>query len=186
MAHSSAMMPAIVSAVVSPGTAIMSRPTEHTAVIASSFSMVSAPDSAARIMPRSSETGMKAPESPPVLDVPIAPPFLTASFRSASAAVVPGPPQRPTPIASMISATESPSAGVGASERSTMPISTPRRLAASRAMSSPARVILNAVPLIASATAVRSASFGSAETTARTTPGPEIPTLMTSSGSPVP
>ena len=39
---------------------------------------------------------------------------------------------------------------------------------------------------MASATAVRSASCGSASTIARTTPGPEMPTLMTSSASPVP
>ena len=49
------------------------------------------------------------------------PPFFTASFSRASAAVVPGPPQVPTPMASRISATESPSAGVGASDRSRMP-----------------------------------------------------------------
>ena len=48
---------------------------------------------------------MNAPERPPIDEVPIAPPFLTASFSSASAAVVPGPPQRSTPIASRISAT---------------------------------------------------------------------------------
>ena len=43
----------------------------------------------------------------------MAPPFFTASFSSASAAVVPGAPARTTPIASRMSATESPSAGVG-------------------------------------------------------------------------
>ena len=43
------------------------------------------------------------------------PPFLTASFSMASAAVVPGPPHVPTPISSKMSATESPTAGVGAS-----------------------------------------------------------------------
>ena len=42
-----------------------------------------------------------------------------------------------------------------------MPIATPSRRAASRATSSPTRVILKAVALIASATAVRSASCGS-------------------------
>ena len=51
MAASSAMMPAIVSAGVSPGMAIMSRPTEHTQVMASSFSIVSRPALAAAIMP---------------------------------------------------------------------------------------------------------------------------------------
>ena len=43
IAISSAIRPEITSAVVSPGTATMSIPTEHTAVIASSFSRVSAP-----------------------------------------------------------------------------------------------------------------------------------------------
>ncbi len=47
MAISSAMIPERVDAFVSPGTAIMSRPTEQTQVIASSFSRVSAPASAA-------------------------------------------------------------------------------------------------------------------------------------------
>ena len=42
MAISSAMIPEITSAGVSPGIAIMSRPTEQTAVIASSFSRLSA------------------------------------------------------------------------------------------------------------------------------------------------
>jgi len=42
-----------------------SSPTEHTAVIASSLSSVNVPASAASIIPASSETGMKAPESPP-------------------------------------------------------------------------------------------------------------------------
>ena len=37
---------------------------------------------------------MNAPDRPPMLEVPMAPPFLTASLSSASAAVVPGPPQR--------------------------------------------------------------------------------------------
>ena len=42
--------------VVSPGTAIMSRPTEQTQVMASSFSSDSAPAAAAWIMPMSSLT----------------------------------------------------------------------------------------------------------------------------------
>ena len=50
---------------VSPGTAIMSSPTEHTQVIASSFSMQRAPFAAASIMPISSLTGMNAPDKPP-------------------------------------------------------------------------------------------------------------------------
>ena len=89
------------------------------------------------------------------------PPFLTASLSMASAQVVPGPPQVPTPMISRIRATESPMAGVGASDRSTMPFSTPRRRAASRLMSSPARVILKAVCLIFSATSIIDAESGS-------------------------
>jgi hypothetical protein len=42
---------------VSPGTAIMSSPTEQTQVMASSLSIVSVPRLAAAIMPSSSETG---------------------------------------------------------------------------------------------------------------------------------
>ena len=51
-------------------------------------------------------------------------------------------------------------------------------------MSSPARVILKAVALMASATVVMSASFGRSASTARTTPGPDTPTFTTSSASP--
>ena len=65
IAASSAIMPEMVAAVVSPGMAIMSKPTEHTQVIASSFSMVRHPLAAASIMFLSSETGMNAPERPP-------------------------------------------------------------------------------------------------------------------------
>ena len=65
MAASSAMMPEIVAAVVSPGMAIMSRPTEHTQVMASSFSIFRQPLLAASIMFLSSETGMNAPDRPP-------------------------------------------------------------------------------------------------------------------------
>ena len=67
-----------------------------------------------------------------------------------------------------------------------MPFATPRRFDASSAISSPARVILKAVALMASETASMSASFGIFESTARTTPGPETPTLMTWSASPEP
>ncbi len=69
------MIAEIVSAGVSPGIHITSRPTEHTAVIASSFSMQSAPLFAASIIPASSETGINAPESPPILEQAITPPF---------------------------------------------------------------------------------------------------------------
>ena len=101
---------------------------------------------------------MNAPESPPTDDDAMTPPFLTASVSSASAAVVPGAPVRSRPIASRISATESPIAGVGASDKSTMPKRTPspRRAATSRPMSSPARVTLNDMRLTVSATSPRS------------------------------
>ena len=65
IAASSAIIAAIVSAVVSPGIAIMSKPTEQIAVIASNFSRFNKPLSTALIMPASSETGMKAPDKPP-------------------------------------------------------------------------------------------------------------------------
>ena len=109
----------------SPGIAIISRPTEHTAVIASSLLKVNVPSTAASIIPASSETGMNAPDRPPTLEDAITPPFLTASFSIAKAAVVPCVPQISRPIASRMCATLSPTAGVGARERSTMPNSTP-------------------------------------------------------------
>lgn len=92
--------------------------------------MQSAPLFAASIMPASSETGINAPESPPILEQAITPPFLTASLSRARAAVVPCVPHFSRPISSRIWATESPTAGVGASERSTIPNGTPRRLEA--------------------------------------------------------
>ena len=129
---------------------------------------------------------MKAPDRPPTEEEAITPPFFTQSLSSARAQVVPGPPHSPTPMISRILATESPAAGVGASERSTMPFSTPSRLAASRLISSPARVILKAVFLMVSATSMRSADSGSCSSAAAITPGPETPTLITASASPVP
>ena len=137
---------------------IMSRPSEHTAVIASSFSMESTPSAAARAMAASSLTGMKAPESPPVDEVAMVPPFLTASLSMARAAVVPGAPARSKPMLSRISAMESPTAGVGAKERSMMPISASSSREASRATSSPTRVILNVVRLMRSASSMSEAS----------------------------
>ena len=47
---------------------IISRPTEHTAVMASSFSIERTPFLAASIIPASSVTGIKAPDRPPTLD----------------------------------------------------------------------------------------------------------------------
>ena len=173
-------MAEMVSAVVSPGTAIMSRPTEHTQVMASSLSRVRAPELAAAIMPSSSLTGMKAPDRPPTWEEAMTPPFLTASLRRASAAVVPWVPQTSRPISSRMRATESPMAGVGARERSTMPKGTSRRREASWATSWPMRVMRKAVFLMVSATM----SKGWPLTFSRawwTTPGPETPTLMTQS-----
>ena len=67
-----------------------------------------------------------------------------------------------------------------------MPFCTPRRRLASRLISSPARVILKAVALIASAMEVISASLGMLRRTLFTTPGPDTPTLTTASASPEP
>ena len=185
IAASSAIMADMVSALVSPGTAIISSPTEQTQVIASSLSMHSAPSSTAEIMPASSDTGIKAPESPPTWLEAITPPFFTASFSSASAAVVPCVPHFSSPMISSISATLSPTAGVGASERSTTPNGTPRRRDASCATSSPIRVILNAVFFIVSATTSNGCPLQALSACA-TTPGPDTPTFITHSGSPTP
>ena len=113
------------------------------------------------------------------------PPFFTWSFNIASAAVVPGAPTRSRPISSRISATLSPTAGVGARERSMMPNGTPRRLEASCATSCPTRVILNAVFLMVSQSTSKFSprAFSSATFT---TPGPLTPTLMIASASVTP
>ena len=186
IAASSAMIAEMVSAGVSPGMTIISRPTEHTAVIASSFSMPRHPVLAAFIMPASSVTGMKAPDNPPTEEDAITPPFFTASLSIASAAVVPCVPHCSRPISSRIYATESPTAGVGAKDKSMMPKGTPSIREASVPTSCPIRVILKAVFLISSATSCSGASSGSFARAARTTPGPETPTLSTTSGSPTP
>ncbi len=98
MAASSAMMAERVAAVVSPGTAIMSKPTEHTQVMASSLSRWRAPERAAAIMPSSSLTGMKAPDRPPTWEEAMTPPFFTASLSRARAAVVPWCRRSPGPF----------------------------------------------------------------------------------------
>ena len=113
------------------------------------------------------------------------PPFLTASFRSASAAVVPGAPTVSSPMDSRISAIESPTAGVGASERSTIPYGMPRRLDASCATSWPSLVTLNAVFLMVSQSSPNGRPF-TLWMAWLMTPGPETPTLMTSSVSVTP
>ncbi|MNC48250.1 hypothetical protein D3C75_973530 [compost metagenome] len=65
IADSSAIIPEMVSFLVLPGIAIISRPTEQTQVMASSFSRVRAPFCTAWIMPWSSLTGINAPLKPP-------------------------------------------------------------------------------------------------------------------------
>ena len=100
----------------------------------------------------------------------------------AKAAVVPWVPTCSKPISSKIWATESPIAGVGASERSTMPKGTPRRWAAIVPTSCPIRVTLKAVCLIVSATTSMGCPLTFSKA-ALTTPGPETPALMTTSGS---
>ena len=152
MAASSAIRPLMTSAVVSPGITTMSMPTEQTAVMASSFSSVRLPHSAALIMPSSSDTGMNAPDRPPTWLDAITPPFFTASFNMARQAVVPQQPQLSKPISSRMLATLSPIAGVGAKDRSMMPAGTPSCSLARLATSWPRRVILNAVRLTSSAT----------------------------------
>ena len=113
------------------------------------------------------------------------PPFLTASFKSAKAAVVPCVPTDSRPISSKIKATLSPTAGVGANDKSTMPKGTPSRSEATRPTSWPMRVILNAVVLTVSATTSKLSprTFSKARLT---TPGPLTPTLITQSPSPTP
>ncbi|CKB16986.1 Uncharacterised protein [Streptococcus pneumoniae] len=125
IAASSAIIAAIVSAGVSSGMAIISNPTEQIAVIASSFSKLREPFCTAAIIPSSSETGIKAPDKPPTWLQAITPPFLTWSFKRAKAAVVPCVPTVSSPISSRTRATESPTAGVGAKLKSTIPNSTP-------------------------------------------------------------
>ena len=66
-----------------------------------------------------------------------------------------------------------------------MPSSAPSICEASWAMSSPTRVILNVVRLMRSASSMNEAS-GLAATALRTTPGPEMATLMLASASPLP
>ena len=154
--------------------------------MASSFSIERTPFLAASIIPASSVTGIKAPDRPPTLDEAITPPFFTASLSMARAAVVPWVPHCWRPISSNIYATESPTAGVGARERSIIPKGTSSILEASVPTSCPILVILKAVFLMSSATSFRGASSGSFVRAERTTPGPETPTLRTTSGSPGP
>ena len=122
------------------------------AVIASNFSKFNEPFNTLSIIPASSETGINAPLKPPTCEQAITPPFLTASFKSANAAVVPCVPTLSSPISSKICATESPIAGVGAKDKSTIPKGILSLLDASFPTSCPILVILKAVFLIVSAT----------------------------------
>ena len=125
---------------------------------------------------------MKAPLKPPTYEEAIIPPFFTWSFKRAKAAVVPGAPACSKPISFRMSATLSPIAGVGASDKSMMPKGTPKRADASLATNCPTRVILKAVRLMVS----QSTSKLSPLTLSNayfTTPGPLTPTLTTASAS---
>ena len=115
----------------------------------------------------------------------ITPPFFTISVSIANAAVVPGAPAPSSPHSSRILATESPTAGVGASDKSRIPKSTPRRLAASVPTNCPMRETLNAIFLIPSArTSIGFPLYSFAA--AKITPGPLTPTERTASPSPGP
>ena len=113
------------------------------------------------------------------------PPFFTWSLSRARAAVVPWVPTTSSPMASRTRATESPTAGVGARDKSTIPNSTPRRSLAICPTNCPTRVILKAVFLTVSANTSKLAP-GTFSMARWTTPGPETPTLMTTSASPTP
>ena len=182
MAASSAMMADMVEALVLPGTAIISSPTLHTEVMASSLSRESAPRFTASIMPMSSLTGMKAPDSPPTCELAMVPPFFTASLSMARHAVVPCAPTAESPISSSTSPTLSLRMGVGARERSTMPKEAPSSRAASLPTSSPMRVILKEVFfMVSDRTSQLSPRILSSA--AFTTPGPDMPTFTTQSPS---
>ncbi len=146
----------MVSASVSPGTGIMSRPSEQTLVMASSFSSVSEPVATAWASAASSVIGEEGAgqsadrrrrEEPPFFD------RVVEQWRAA--AVLPGAPIWSMPIWCRISPTLSPILGAGASDRSTMPKATPKRAATSRPISSPTRVTRKAVDLISSAMSLR-------------------------------
>lgn len=98
IAISSAIIPGIVDAGVSPGMVIISSPTEQTLVMASSFSRDSIFDCIAAAILESSETGINAEDNPPSYEEAKAPPFFIASFNIARAAVEPGTPIEDNPI----------------------------------------------------------------------------------------
>ena len=110
---------------------------------------------------------------------------MTWSLSIARAAVVPGAPVCSRPISSSISATESPIAGVGASERSTIPNGTLSLAAASCATSWPTLVTLKAVFLMVSQRTSKLSPL-TLDIAVLTTPGPLTPTLITASPSVTP
>ena len=117
-------------------------------------------------------------------ELAIIPPFFTASVSNAKAHVDPGPPQCSIPMSSMIFATLSPTAGVGASDRSIEPKSTFILLATSSPINSPALTILKETRFMVSHSSMKFPSVFS--TAALTTPGPLIPTLIDASEFPMP
>ena len=163
----------------------MSKPTEQTAVMASSLSSVSTPASAAAIHTLVFGNGNKRAAQTADCAGSHHAAFFTASFSNAKAAVVPCVPQTLKPISSRMRATESPTAGVGANDKSRIPNGIFNIFEASRPMSSPTRVILKAVFFTTSATSVNvvASEFSNA---AFTTPGPDTPTLIMASASPEP
>ena len=95
-------------------------------------------------------------------------------------------PQTSRPTSSRMRATESPMAGVGASDRSTMPNGTSETLACERAdelthAGDLERSLLDDVRDLAESSSRLRGGWPTA-----TTPGPETPTMMTVSGSPMP
>ena len=148
MAASSAMMPAMVSAEVSPGMAIISRPTEQTARHGlAAFQWSGAPHWAGVDHARVFRNGDKgAGQSADVGRGHDAALFHRVIEQWPARRWCRGRRSDSRPISSRMCATESPTAGVGARERSTMPKGTPRRVGlASVATSWPIRVILKAV-----------------------------------------
>ena len=132
---------------------------------------------------------MKAPLKPPTELEANMPPFFTASLSMATAAVEPGRRSAAMPSILRISPMLSPTVGVGASERSTMPKGTPNSAATSRPINSPTRVTRKLVILISSARSPRLSRSPRSMRRRRallTTPGPETPILMAASGSPEP
>ena len=169
--------------------AIMSRPTEQTQVMASSFSSVNAPHSrGVESCPTSSLTGINAPERPPTWEEAITPPFFTASFskrqrrrwcrgcRTAS-----------RPISSRMCRHRIAHCRRGRQGQDPQcRRARPAAAEASRATNCPTRVIRKAVRLIVSATTSKDCALARLPERASTTPGPLTPTLIAQSPSPGP